>query len=228
MQSDNDRNYIDELIVSYLTGGISAEKLKELTDWVKADKNNKRYFEGFSEIWVTSKAFLHSNKKYKKGFRDFKEKIGIFREVEINTRTILFSIAKVAAVALISFIMGGIIIPKIFNKEVKEVKLTFSEITVPRGALAKFSLFDGSEVTLNAGSKLRYSNSFGYKNREVILEGEAYFKVAKIKTCLLLLKHPMQILGHLVPNSMLKLIPTTKPLRQPWWRARLKLNRKLG
>jgi ferric-dicitrate binding protein FerR (iron transport regulator) len=38
---------------------------------------------------------------------------------------------------------------------------------------------DGSKVWLNAGSELRYKNSFNSKLREVELEGEAFFEVMK-------------------------------------------------
>ena len=47
------------------------------------------------------------------------------------------------------------------------------------GSRAQFTLSDGTAVTLNAGSKLKYDNRFGIKDRIVQLEGEGYFKVAK-------------------------------------------------
>ncbi|MEO1031299.1 MAG: FecR domain-containing protein [Bacteroidota bacterium] len=43
-------------------------------------------------------------------------------------------------------------------------------------------LLDGSEVILNAKSKLNYDESTWDKERKLFLEGEAYFKVAKGKT----------------------------------------------
>jgi ferric-dicitrate binding protein FerR (iron transport regulator) len=52
---------------------------------------------------------------------------------------------------------------------------------IPRGAKYKVELADGSEIWLNAESKLRYPVAFGgASKREVFLEsGEAYFKVRK-------------------------------------------------
>ena len=47
------------------------------------------------------------------------------------------------------------------------------------GSRAQFSLSDGTTVTLNAGSRLKYDNRFGINDRVVQLEGEGYFKVAK-------------------------------------------------
>ncbi|WP_324676283.1 FecR family protein [Hymenobacter sp. GOD-10R] len=42
-----------------------------------------------------------------------------------------------------------------------------------------FQLPDGSRITLNPGSSLRYASAFAGPRREVYLEGEAFFKVSK-------------------------------------------------
>jgi transmembrane sensor len=43
------------------------------------------------------------------------------------------------------------------------------------------TLFDGTRVWLNAGSTLGYNSSYGKSNRDVYLNGEAYFEVSKNK-----------------------------------------------
>ncbi len=52
-------------------------------------------------------------------------------------------------------------------------------LTVPRGENFKVVLCDGTEVWLNANSRLVYPTAFVEKERTVFLEGEAYFKVTK-------------------------------------------------
>jgi ferric-dicitrate binding protein FerR (iron transport regulator) len=52
-------------------------------------------------------------------------------------------------------------------------------VETPLGEKSKVLLPDGSEVWLNAGSRLYYGNNFNRRNREVTLSGEAYFEVAK-------------------------------------------------
>ncbi len=54
-------------------------------------------------------------------------------------------------------------------------------ITVPRGRSCHFILEDGSEVWLNADSRLKYQMPFARDERVVELEGEGFFKVAKNK-----------------------------------------------
>lgn len=50
-------------------------------------------------------------------------------------------------------------------------------LTTPSNATAEVVLADGTVVTVNAGSRLTYPQKFTGKNREVELQGEAYFKV---------------------------------------------------
>jgi len=52
-------------------------------------------------------------------------------------------------------------------------------LSVPRGGEFKIELEDGTEVWLNAQSKLVYPEAFSETERRVQVEGEAYFKVAR-------------------------------------------------
>ena len=54
-------------------------------------------------------------------------------------------------------------------------------ITVPAGQRAQITLADGTKVWLNSKSTLTYASNFGRKERNVELDGEAYFEVAKNK-----------------------------------------------
>lgn len=52
-------------------------------------------------------------------------------------------------------------------------------LAVPRGGEYQLILSDGTRIWMNAESVLRYPTSFVEKKREVFLEGEAFFEVAK-------------------------------------------------
>ena len=56
-------------------------------------------------------------------------------------------------------------------------------LRIPRGGEYTLVLEDGSRVWLNSASELRYPVRFTGKNRQVTLEGEAYFEVAKDPEC---------------------------------------------
>jgi len=54
---------------------------------------------------------------------------------------------------------------------------TYSELFVPKGEDARLIFQDGTEVFLNADTRIRYPEKFGLRKREVWLDGEAYFNV---------------------------------------------------
>lgn len=59
--------------------------------------------------------------------------------------------------------------------------VAYNTLSTPRGGQFQLILPDGSKVWLNASSSLRFPTSFIGDEREVVLTGEAYFEVAKIK-----------------------------------------------
>lgn len=63
-------------------------------------------------------------------------------------------------------------------------------LTIPRGENFKVILCDGTEVWLNANSRLIYPTAFVEKERVVYLEGEAYFKVTSNKQHPFIVKTP--------------------------------------
>lgn len=69
----------------------------------------------------------------------------------------------IAAVALIVFTAGWLLVPK--------------TITVSNGEMAEVELPDGSSIELNSGTIIRYNRLFSYTNRSVTLHGEAFFDV---------------------------------------------------
>ena len=56
---------------------------------------------------------------------------------------------------------------------------TENTLLVPPGETYKLILSDGTEVRLNASTRLRFPFQFGKNTRDVYVDGEAYFKVAK-------------------------------------------------
>lgn len=57
----------------------------------------------------------------------------------------------------------------------------YEELVVAKGERIQMMFQDGTKVYINSDSKLRYPKKFALNTREVYLEGEAYFVVAKNK-----------------------------------------------
>jgi ferric-dicitrate binding protein FerR (iron transport regulator) len=60
--------------------------------------------------------------------------------------------------------------------------LAYNTVTTAPGDQQHVTLPDGSEVWLNTASSIRYPRSFAGNTREVTIDGEAFFNVAKDKT----------------------------------------------
>src|ERR1035437_3298533 len=85
--------------------------------------------------------------------------------------------SRVAAVLLIPLLVSLFL----FLRHDKPDQTLFADnvVQVSRGVVSYLHLPDGTQVWLNSGSRLTYSNAFNKEDRNVTLEGEAYFEVTK-------------------------------------------------
>ena len=96
------------------------------------------------------------------------------QEVEISKRSykkIFYSIAIAASIIGFSFFVYiKLITPP-------QIKNSLNEVATKKGSKSFIKLPDGTQVWLNADSKLTFKENFGDKTREVSLNGEAFFDV---------------------------------------------------
>ncbi|HAM85723.1 MAG TPA: anti-sigma factor [Butyricimonas sp.] len=75
---------------------------------------------------------------------------------------------------------GGVLTYENVGKEdARPMEVVYNTLEVPRGGEYDVVLEDGTRVWLNADSRLKYPVVFPGSERRVILEGEAYFEVAR-------------------------------------------------
>ncbi len=68
----------------------------------------------------------------------------------------------------------------VYHKSEEETtEVVYNKLEVPRGGECMIKLDDGTKVWVNAETKLKYPVAFVGDRREVVLEGEAFFDVAK-------------------------------------------------
>lgn len=92
-----------------------------------------------------------------------------------NSKTLLKIAASIVLLvgtfSLFLYINGG------FNSSTSNI--TWNEKVTNIGEKSILTFLDGTKVTLNAGSKIKYPTNSDRELREIYLEGEAYFEVAK-------------------------------------------------
>jgi transmembrane sensor len=181
MDRDESINSGETLIPGYLNGELTADETKQLIDWLKLNSANKRYFDQCCEIWISGRALIKNpDYGFQGGFWKFKQKIEFDKGIQTNNQKgyWLGRIIRYAAIFLIAFSLGSVLFYFTGKNQSPISQLSYSELVVPMGSRAQFKLSDGTAVTLNAGSRLKYDNNFGINDRKVELEGEAYFIIA--------------------------------------------------
>ncbi|MDD4191432.1 MAG: FecR domain-containing protein [Mangrovibacterium sp.] len=91
-----------------------------------------------------------------------------------KTIRLFMATARYAAVIIVAFLSGNLI-RTAWNSGTGAAQ--FAEVSVPLGQMSEVTLYDGSHVWLNSGTTIRYPKDFGERNRTIILDGEAFFKV---------------------------------------------------
>lgn len=167
-----------ELLVRFLSGEASTQEQREVTRWIEADEQNRKYFEEFSTIWNVSQAAGGFDDAYlKEDWSKIQARIevaSINRSRKTRTRrSLVFQLARMAAVFL--FAIGLYFVTQGVYRH-----WSLKEVTMASGVeRVTLTLPDGSTVYLNSNSKLTYPEIFDDKAREVTLEGEAFFEVTK-------------------------------------------------
>nr|WP_321408488.1 FecR domain-containing protein [uncultured Carboxylicivirga sp.] len=82
---------------------------------------------------------------------------------------------KVAVVLLI--LLSGTLISILVNEYNQD--FNYNEIVAPLGQMSQLNLSDGSKVWLNSGTTIKYPGQFNQSTRDVFIDGEAYFEVAR-------------------------------------------------
>lgn len=178
MYIEKKNNDIDKLITSYLSGEISKEAFAELKRWSMESEANRNYVRNQLEVWFSS-GVLGENVSFnkEKAFDLFKQRVSNTEKKKEQIRR--FSCKTVYRVAVVVLIL---VLPLAAYWQGQEtMKGTFADMVVeaPLGSRTRLYLPDGTEVWLNAGSKIVYSQGFGVEDRKLSLEGEGYFEVTK-------------------------------------------------
>jgi len=192
MSDDFDWDLIDRL----LTGECTAADLRELDCWCEKDPDMRRYIEGLRQsmgmpptgrwdpdpAWARLADQTGVEPRPKTGARLTLVDTPPTRQI-VPIRRPLLGVAAVAALAVGA---AGTWWALAHRRPARSVpappQIAMQEFAAARGQRAEMRLRDGTYVKLAPGSRLRVPNDFGAGEREVLLEGQAYFDVTHDET----------------------------------------------
>lgn len=174
-----DKN-IDVIIHSYLEGTANQDELLTLLNWIKLRQENVTYFNQLCSIWENSSNITNTGNETELALNRLNERLRLFTEKETDvpelevTKRFLF--IRAAAIALV---LLGISAFFYFALKTNKDVPAFITAIAPNSQKSQLILADGTKVWLNSGTTLKYQSDYGRENRQIYLDGEAYFEVAK-------------------------------------------------
>lgn len=177
--------HIEELLASYIAGELSEEEKLEVKSWMEEDPDHRKYFQELKTTYQLGKISQKpSGFDPEAGWSRVKSAYyqTLYTEERKSTnlekKRVLRRIISVAAAAVVIAFFIGFFTQNVLLHDVESTgNVMLSEVVVPLGSTTTLSLPDGSHVTLNAGTRLRYDPGAFADTRLVRLEGEAYFDV---------------------------------------------------
>lgn len=165
---------MNNLIASYLSGEIDHEGRRQLEEWVARSEEHQRHFEETRNIWQ----LLHPAFDVEPGSatKALKDVWGKMETKERFTLRLYRKWSRVASILLLP-LLGILIYMFTLLDPLPYQEIACQEVTAPYGTKVNVRLPDGSYVCLNSGGKIKYPVEFKAGERNVYLDGEAYFEV---------------------------------------------------
>lgn len=148
-----------EQLYRYFEGTASPEEGQQVRQWMEAADEHRQEF--FRERRLFDALLMAADEEPVGERSSWPWRIGS-------------PLLKVVAVALLT-----LAIQQLYSVYVPSEPERQTVIAVPGGQRTHVTLPDGTGVWLNARSELRYSTSYNKEHREVHLQGEGFFEVAK-------------------------------------------------
>ncbi|MDR1259325.1 MAG: FecR domain-containing protein [Tannerellaceae bacterium] len=187
----------DQLLIRFLTHRCREEELRQISRWIATDKSNADWLFEMEQIWSLKDELRFSDEqKISRAYNRFVSGMEAKPAMKPGKR-VFISVMKYAAAAVIILLLS-VNLYRMLEEE--EVPLSMNIVEVPMGERASLTLSDGTKVWLNADTRFYYPSRFMSKKRggrEVMIDGEGYFEVAKDE------KRPFVVKGDLFDISVL-------------------------
>lgn len=171
------RNLSEDIINRFLTGNCSEEDLIEVDAWMKESEENARQLFRMEEIYHLGKFDQYANEqRILRAERRLNKKLDEEKRKQRKTVLNMQHWMKYAAMIAVILVIGGGLGYWLYqNGNDQQMMVAVAN----EGIVKEIILPDGTKVWLNNSATLKYPREFSEKERNVYLDGEAYFEVTK-------------------------------------------------
>ena len=162
----------EQLLIQFLTHTCTSEDLRLVDQWIASGKPNADWLFEMERIWSLKDELRFSDRReIEEAYNRFTLSQG--KSKNAKPHFYIYPILKYVAAVIIIGLLGLNL-----YKMVQPATVGENTVEVPKGQRASLMLSDGTKIWLNSQSKLIYPTQFSDKERNVRLEGEAFFDVA--------------------------------------------------
>ncbi len=162
----------EQLLIQFLTHTCTSEDLRLVDQWIASGKPNADWLFEMERIWSLKDELRFSDRReIEEAYNRFTLSLG--KSKNAKPHFYIYPILKYVAAVIIIGLLGLNL-----YKMVQPATVGENTVEVPKGQRASLMLSDGTKIWLNSQSKLIYPTQFSDKERNVRLEGEAFFDVA--------------------------------------------------
>lgn len=170
-----------------MRGELPAEEEHELWTWFKQPGARELLFQHYRQSWTEAEGKELPVGIQNRMFRNIQSRIHAEtgrKEKRKTVRKLQFRRWLPYAAAVV-FLLGFMTFVHLYLNLADKTENYSSQtykVLVDKGQRASVILPDGTKVWLNSHTELTYNGDYGKGNRQVVLSGEGYFKVAKDST----------------------------------------------
>lgn len=170
-------------LLQFLKGNCSDEESMTINQFLTTAVGQKLFNELLNEHWYQASEEDIDQVTLSEWKKEWSLKFdGVPAQAEVKTKKLNLNLIFRYAAVFTALVLG-IGIYSVYQKKNKSALPDANQLVQknPLGRHSSFSLADGTRVYLGPGSKLSFPAKFSGDRRDVTLEGEAYFEVAKNK-----------------------------------------------
>lgn len=158
----------------YLEGALSPQETAQLEAWRAADPDNERAFVAYQSLWQAATPAAEPSFDVAAGWARVAESLELSNAPQ--QAPVVAMPARRRWLALSGALAAVLVLGLLLNRfAFTPAALTVVETVA--GQQKQVTLPDGSQVWLNAGTRLTYPPAFDATTRTVSLQGQAYFEV---------------------------------------------------